>query len=252
MRHHLIMAGIGLWLLAPRAAADLVSVVAVKDNTLYESPDGSLSNGSGSYLFTGTTVGGAIRRGLVAFDVASQIPAGSTIDQVTLRLYMSKTNAASEFVDVHRVLADWGEGASDALAEEGGGAPPEPGDATWIHTFYDTAFWSTPGGEFDPAFSGSQLILGNGFYSWTDPGLVADVQTWLDLPTSNFGWLLHGNEAFPTTSKRFDSRENADPSHWPTLEIEYTPVPEPASGLLAVVTCLAFCRRERFRDLKRQ
>ena len=44
----------------------MVTLQAAKDNTLYESETGALSNGSGQNFFTGKTNGGNIRRGLVA------------------------------------------------------------------------------------------------------------------------------------------------------------------------------------------
>ena len=49
-----------------------------KDNTLYEDANGSLSNGSGEFMFggrTGNQEGGTRMRPLVAFDLSS-IPAG--------------------------------------------------------------------------------------------------------------------------------------------------------------------------------
>src|SRR5207248_8531965 len=49
--------------------------------------------------------------------------------------------------------------------------------------------------------------------------MAADVQSWLDDPASNFGWLVLGNEATSTTSKRFDTRETTTP---PVLTVEYT------------------------------
>ena len=57
--------------------------------------------------------------------------------------------------------------------------------------------------------------------------MVADVQSWLDNPSTNFGWLLVGNEALSETSKRFDSRENAIADNRPLLTVNFTPVPEP-------------------------
>ena len=36
-------------------SAESVALQASRDNTLYEDPDGALSNGSGSYLFVGLT-----------------------------------------------------------------------------------------------------------------------------------------------------------------------------------------------------
>ena len=39
----------------------------------------------------------------------------------------------------------------------------------------------------------------------------ADVQSWLDDPASNFGWLVLGDESEIPTAKRFDTRESASP-----------------------------------------
>jgi hypothetical protein len=87
------------------------------------------------------------------------------INSATLTLHLSRTIAQPEPVNLHRVLADWGEGASNANAEEGRGAPSQPGDATWLHTFYDTAFWTSPGGDFDPAISASTVVEFEGYFS---------------------------------------------------------------------------------------
>jgi hypothetical protein len=53
------------------AASEVVTLTAVRDNTLIESATGSLSNGAGTLLFTGRTAqsSGAVRRGILAFDV---------------------------------------------------------------------------------------------------------------------------------------------------------------------------------------
>jgi hypothetical protein len=219
---------------SPVLRAESVTITATRDNTLYESITGGLSNGAGDYFFAGTTVDGAIRRGLIGFDVAGSVPAGSVITAATLRLHMSRTPAAVEPVTVHRLLAEWGEGASDAPGEEGAGGNPATGDATWIHTFFAAASWSQPGGDFVPESSASASVIGTGYYDWgSTPGMIADVQGWLDQPGSNFGWLVMGNEEFPLTAKRFDSREHPNPAMRPSLAIEYRPVPEPASAAMA-------------------
>ncbi len=49
--------------------------------------------------------------------------------------------------------------------------------------------------------------------------MVSDVQSWLDNPAGNFGWLVLGDESASPTSKRFDTRESTTP---PVLTIEYT------------------------------
>src|SRR6266498_3799000 len=68
------------------AAADTVTLGTSKDNTLYQSATGSLSNGAGSYFFVGRTDAAQIRRGVIAFNVAGSIPAGSTITSVMLKI----------------------------------------------------------------------------------------------------------------------------------------------------------------------
>jgi hypothetical protein len=98
-----------------------------------------------------------------------------------------------------------------------------PGDATWIHTFFDTTFWSTAGGDFSSTVTANQTVNDTGFYTWGSTGqMVADVQAWLDNSTTNFGWLALGDESISTTTKRFDSRENPVAANRPVLTVAYT------------------------------
>src|SRR5512134_1053670 len=139
---------------AQAAGALTLTFEPKKDNTLYQSTTGDLSNGAGQHFFAGTTLSGAIRRGVIAFDVAQSIPPGTLVDSVVVVLFMSRTlsNGARQ-VGLHRLVADWGEGGSDAALEEGGGALAQAGDATWVHRFFDTQTWTTAGGDFDPSSS---------------------------------------------------------------------------------------------------
>src|SRR5690606_14248924 len=124
------------------AAQSPVRIGTSKDNTLYESPTGNLSNGAGSLCFVGVTGGGGKRRALVAFDVAARIPAGSVITKVDLVMTAMKAASFSPAtIGLHDVLADWGEGASVAGSGQGGGGLAQPNDATWIHTFFNTGKW---------------------------------------------------------------------------------------------------------------
>ena len=202
----------------------IVNLGPSKDNTLYESESGSLSNGSGSHFFVGNTGNGSTRRAVIAFDIAGSIPPGSTIESVTLTLSMSRTTSGSEPVELHKLLADWGEGTSTASANEGGGTSARSGDATWVHRMFDTATWQTPGGDFAPAVSASTAVAFIDNYAWRSTAqMVADVQGWVDDPSSNFGWLLQGNETRTRTSKRFDSRENSTEANRPVLTVQFTP-----------------------------
>jgi hypothetical protein len=210
---------------AQTVLADVITIQAEKDNTLYENVAGSVSNGSGSSFFVGKNAGGVIRRGLVAFNVVSHIPPGSKINGVLLTLHMSRTTSGPETVSLHRVDNDWGEGSSFAPGGGGGGGVATFGDATWLHTFYNTDLWTASGGDFDPFSSATADVNEVGFYTWGSTArMVGDVQAWIDNPASDFGWILVGNE-FPAdrTSKRFDARENLTWSFRPTLTIHFTP-----------------------------
>jgi hypothetical protein len=205
------------------AIADIININPVKDNTLYEfvPADGDRSNALGLHFFTGETGMGELRRGVLAFDIAGNIPAGSTILGVTLSLNMSRTGSDTpRNVELHKLLADWGEGTSVAPGEEGDGAPATTNDATWRHRFFDTIFWTTEGGDFSGTASASQSVGSVGVYTWSSSQMRADVQSWLDDPASNFGWLVLGDESAILTAKRFDTRESASP---PVLSIIYRP-----------------------------
>lgn len=209
----------------PASLGELSTTVvlgAAKDNTLFENGDGGLSNGAGFFIFAGRNNLGQRRRGLIAFDIAAQVPAGALIESAQLRLEMNRTVAGNIDVDLVPVLADWGEGTSDAEGQEGMGATSMPGDATWVHTFFDTSTWTTLGGDFSNIISASQTVGAFEFYTWgSNPEMVSQVQAWLDNPSSNFGWALIGDESASRTVKRFASRENSAPTTRPTLTITY-------------------------------
>ena len=211
------------------ANATTININPIKDNTLYEfvTVDGDRSNGVGTRLFTGETDEAEIRRGVLAFDIAGSIPAGSTITSVSLSMNMSRGfDDTARSVELHKLLADWGEGTSDASGQEGQGITATTNDATWRHRFFNTLFWTTQGGDFSSTVSASQSVGAIGQYVWSSAQMVADVQSWLDNPSTNFGWLVKGDESTSPTAKRFDTRESTSP---PVLTIEYT---GPASIML--------------------
>ena len=254
-----------LWLLAALVAVALLQVSAPvdaaqvtlgasKDNTLYQDFAGELSNGAGEYLFAGNTKRVGFRRGLLAFDIAGNIAVGSTIDSVELRLTLSlkPTDVGATTQSLHRVLADWGEGTSDAGTPGGLGVLATPGDATWFHTFSDGAgggsLWTTPGGDSAAAASASQSVDDVGSYTWSSTlDLVADVQAWLDSPSGNFGWAVIGDEATTHNARRYGSRENSVAANRPQLVINYTEtVPEPQTlYLLLFGSALAVAVRQQ-------
>jgi hypothetical protein len=216
-------------------------VPSFRDNTLYEE-DGlcsscpgsnmvldSLSNGAGEYVFAGRNNLGDLRRALMAFAIVDSLPMDATIDSVVLTLDVSRVPNPGDIrtFALHRVLADWGEGTSDATCcapEEGTGGTATVGDATWAFRFFRSSTWTAPGGDFVAGASGSRNVTDNGVYSWRSAQMTADVQGWLDTPANNFGWILIGDESANQTAKRFNAHESG--ATGPRLTVYYT-VPAP-------------------------
>jgi hypothetical protein len=66
--------------------------------------------------------------------------------------------------------------------------------------------------------------------------MVTNVQGWLDTPSSNFGWLVLGDETASASAKSFDSRESTMAANRPALTIDYTSPTLLLSGFPASVT----------------
>ncbi len=219
-----------LWGVEPVSV--IVDIPPSRDNTMYEEAVDS-SNGAGAYLFTGTTNGlntggiGKIRRALLAFAVSDSVPAGAVIDSVLLTVHISKVpNITARVTSLHRVTADWGEGASNAGNPGGQGATAQTNDATWTFRFFNTSSWATAGGDFNGTASAqTNFATNNSFPVWISAQMVADVQSWLDTPATNFGWIVIGEEPTEKSAKRFDSRENANAANRPSLRVFYTVAP---------------------------
>ncbi|HEX6884011.1 MAG TPA: IPTL-CTERM sorting domain-containing protein [Planctomycetota bacterium] len=242
-------------LLGSAARAQVVQVLPAKDNTLFQ-PDtlGERSSALGPQVYAGRVggVGGAVglRRAVLAFDVASSVPPGSTVLAATLTITCSHVPVFDRNTTrthrLRRATSDWGEGTSDAGVNNGTGAAPTPGDATWSHTAFPSSFWSSPGGDFVGTVSSSVGVTNTGTYVFpSTPQLVADVQAMLDNPSGNFGWVLSGEEAVSGAARAFDSREApAYPLYGgvaPVLAVTYVqgvPTLGPASLVLLALLAL--------------
>jgi hypothetical protein len=235
---------------APVARAVTVTFGALKDNTLYETTDDSVSNGAGPGMFagrTGTNAGTpALRRGLIAFDVSS-IPSNAVIESATLTLNLSRAAAAGPGnIFIHRLTRDWGEGSSNAGNPGGGGAAVTPGDATWNYNFYNTSMWTDRGGDFFPGSSSARFISDLGKYNFNDSPMATDVAGWVANPGTNFGWIIRGNEETLNSAKRFDTRENPVVANRPVLIVTYS-VPEPGGAMVIAGFALLGVSRRRAR-----
>jgi len=219
-------------LLAGAARADTVTLFPIKDNTLYETSAGNLSNGAGQRMFAGRTLQStdSRRRALVRFPVPGPIPAGATITSVELHLFCDQSGSGpTSLTAVVRVLADWGEGASNAGLPGGMGTTAQPGDATWTDRFYPATTWTSPGGDFIGSPSAVLSVTPSGAVTIAStPSLVSDVQYWLDNPGVNFGWMLLGDELNGGSVNRFYTREMGTAG--PSLVVNYIPKATPAEA----------------------
>ncbi len=194
-----------------------LTIGASKDASIFaDTPEGSISNGR---LFIGRNRTGSVRRGLIAFDL-SEIPTGSIVDSVELTMTVSDSHDSGFTISMHRMQADWGEGTTVGTGGGRGRAQPAtPNEVTWLHRFFDTEFWSSPGGDFfaTPSAVSSAAVTTR----WTGAGLQADVQDWVDNPGSNFGWILIGNEMRLQSVQVYFGSESF--SGAPSLIVRYTP-----------------------------
>jgi len=212
---------------------DPVPFPASKDNTLYQSTTGSLSNGQGIFVFAGRTneTSNFLRRGVIAFNLSS-IPSNATVTAVSLNLFLVKMGpVAPGNITVHKALRDWGEGNSNAGSPGGHGASAQTNDTTWLHNFFNASFWTTPGGDFSAAPSATAFVEVEGVYHvWSGAGMVADVQAWVSNPASNFGWFIIGNEIDQGSAAKFATSENS--TNPPRLDVTFTtspPTPTPTA-----------------------
>jgi hypothetical protein len=209
---------------AVAAGAAEVTIPPSHDNSIFEGTD-NRSCGVGP-LFAGQTGGFGARRALISFDIAGSLPAGSTVTSVDLGVTVEGSGPGASAADVYslyRLQADWGE--ENSPCDTGVGGLAETGDATWSDRHYPTDAWLKPGGDFASSASGSAAMATLGPSSVpSQAGMVADVQSWLDQPSGNYGWIIVGAEAVSRSAREFDSREGAAP---PSLHVVFTPPPVP-------------------------
>jgi hypothetical protein len=242
--------------------ADVVTVSPAKDNTIFQSNVNN-SLGAGQSFSAGTNAQSSPRRGLIEFDIAAAIPAGSTIEAVQLTLFLNQVGsgaATTPTIRLYRLVADWGEGSAgssiNGVSGIGAGFAAGEGDATWTARHFSATnpvLWNIPGGDFANTDSAAAVIAGttlNRPYTWgSTTALVWDVQSWLNDPSSNSGWILKSDEETGASTVRgFWTREAArtgQTAFVPQLQVTYTVVPEPTTMLLLVTGSLRGIRRRK-------
>ena len=144
----------------------------------------------------GRMVAGAARRILLRFNLVA-IPTSATVNNATLRLYVSDT--AGQEVDrfsVHRVTANWTE---------------------------MTATWNNMAANHSPVAVSIRTIAPSAagtVVSWNVTGLA---QNWITTPSRNLGCLVRGTEGSQELLLYISSRQNAVIAQRPRLIVDYTP-----------------------------
>ncbi len=227
---------------------DLITLGTSKDASMFS--ESNNNNGLGN-LYTGVAgniIG--IRRALLQFNISGSIPAGATINSVSLRLTQTRqgSSAIAESLEIRPLLATWGEGTG---TNKGVGNAATAGAVTWNSRQFGSNAWSAAGGSYGAA-SGSAVFGLTNFVATTfssQPGMVADVQNWLNNPSLNNGWILkYVNETTGFGAREIASKENAVAAWRPQLTIDFTPIPEPNALMLLgaaamVMTRYRFSRR---------
>ena len=244
-----LTAGVILFQL-PTVRAATISLIPNKDNSIYGESNNSNALGD-MWLGKAFKAPNDIRRALLSFDIAGNIPAGATINSVTLDITQNRpgnTSSTTQF-NLHSLNADWGEGSS--LSFQGIGTSPTSGDATWNHRLFSTNFWSSPGGDFANTISGF-TTLGLGFdalYTFSSQaGMVSDVQQWLNAPSSNHGWIIKANDENINSIREIYSRESS--GNEPLLTVDFTPLPEPSTLTLLGIGSVLLALLRRFKNSK--
>lgn len=154
---------------------------------------------------TGWTCGGnpCYSRDLIQFDLSS-IPAGSIINSASLSLYANPTPLngngtamqGNNRATLRRVTSNWDE---------------------------MTVTWNTM-----PTFTTqNQVILPQStspFQNYTSIDVKTLVQDMVDNPLGSFGFIIKLMDESPYSSMLFASSDYSDPTKWPEITIDYTPV----------------------------
>lgn len=210
-----------LWSGTGLLRADVVQIAPLADTFIISTFPGNNAGGH-SHIAAGRDGVGGVRRGLLRFDLGA-IPAGSTITSAVLRLTVVMvpiTSPANSTFDLLRLTADWGEGTKFGPS----GAAAAAGEATWNARLHGTANWTAAGARSDAAaVASASAPVGSSFgqtVSWSGPGLVNDLQAWLDNANPNFGWLLVSQaEGTSRTARGFGSMESGSAG---ALEVGYS------------------------------
>ncbi|MCX6847848.1 MAG: DNRLRE domain-containing protein [Verrucomicrobia bacterium] len=227
----------------PAMGATFVATAA-SDTSIYQNhPEFNLG---GTTLVSGTNQQFSNSRALFSFDL-SAIPADAIVTSVQVSLYVTRRpdpdqhgGPVNSDFSLYRALQNWTEGTGGAVT----GSPAVTGDTTWNDLHFNTTGenWTTPGGQIGTDFastpSATTSVGDVGLYLWgSSPALVADVQSWLSSPATNYGFaLISESENVAGSARRFASSEQPGGSiPAPTLTVTFQSAPEPGRMILLLI-----------------
>ena len=202
--------------------------------------------------------GSFLRHDLVRFDITSLAGQFSTIDGVTLRLFVnflegSDTIQAFRLADAN---AGWVEGTETTAP---GGDPPDIGMSTWNQRVQGSENWAGSPGASSAGTDYLTPLIGSAPFDATIVDLVFSdvsfIETWTT--GTNAGLFLRTQNESDGSVIRFHSSEAIDDLFHPELIIDFTPVsgppsiPEPSTWLLfgvGVIGILGFGWRRQKRS----
>jgi hypothetical protein len=193
----------------PTLTLDEGEAGADKD-TAIESDNPTLNNGAQNYMYAERSSG--TRKCLLEFAIESTIPAGSTIDDADLGLYVYNVDSPGTIL-LRNILS--------------GNAGWTEAGATW-NTVDGTNAWagsagcSTEGTDYSASALGSYTVTGTGAISIALA--TAQVAAWL---SGNAGFVIYPQNQSTWNVQRFRTSEASTASERPSLTVVYT---EAASG----------------------
>ena len=226
-----------------------VAIPAAKDTALYQASPPS-SNGQGESFWSAVATAANARHGLLAFDVAANVPAGATIVSAQLELEVLATTGIPAF-QVYAVPRNpsvtWVEGNANAAGDES--VPPTPlsDAATWSHRRWLSVSpqgpWASAGGDRDPTSLRNVTVNQTGLLAISGNNLLEHVRAIHTNPTTHDGLLI-----FPLSgATRFASAEHATAALRPRLVVEYFVPTTLSTSSLPTTTSEYFDEGQNFR-----
>jgi hypothetical protein len=184
------------------------------------SPDNN--NGTSPSIYTGKNGQNGLMRGLVRFTMPPELQGRVTVSGVTLAMVTRGTGAsdttpptpATESLQAITVAWSQGSGFGDGTTTNTVGQPCGTTGATWNQP---NCAGGTPwaGGTAASTVSGTASVPATlmAVVTWDstagNAGMIADVQSWIDTPAPNLGWLITSSTEAATggMAQRFFSLE---------------------------------------------